>query len=76
MTGGMNEDWRKATSWNSVVISISNMCFIIIDNDNELQSNGVSSCLLYIMYSNMTSFKRFESKPVVKKILIYDRLNL
>ena len=24
----------------------------------------------------MTSFKRFESKPVVKKILIYDRLNL
>ena len=23
----------------------------------------------------MTSFKRFESKPVVKKILIYDRLN-
>ena len=29
-----------------------------------------------IQYSNMTSFKRFESKPVVKKILIYDRLNL
>ena len=27
-------------------------------------------------YSNMTSFKRFESKPVVKIILIYDRLNL
>ena len=26
--------------------------------------------------SNMTSFKRFESKPVVKVILIYDRLNL
>jgi hypothetical protein len=26
--------------------------------------------------SNMTSFKRFESKPVVKIILIYDRLNL
>jgi hypothetical protein len=24
----------------------------------------------------MTSFKRFESKPVVKIILIYDRLNL
>jgi hypothetical protein len=29
-----------------------------------------------IQYSNMTSFKRFESKPVVKLILIYDRLNL
>ena len=29
-----------------------------------------------IQYSNMTSFKRFESKPVVKKILIYDQLNL
>jgi hypothetical protein len=28
------------------------------------------------IYSNMTSFKRFESKPVVKIILIYDRLNL
>jgi hypothetical protein len=27
-------------------------------------------------YSNMTFFKRFESKPVVKIILIYDRLNL
>jgi hypothetical protein len=27
-------------------------------------------------YSNMTSFKRFESKPVIKIILIYDRLNL
>ena len=30
----------------------------------------------YIRDSNMTSFKRFESKPVVKIILIYDRLNL
>ena len=29
-----------------------------------------------IMDSNMTFFKRFESKPVVKIILIYDRLNL
>jgi hypothetical protein len=29
-----------------------------------------------IVVSNMTSFKRFESKPVVKIILIYDRLNL
>jgi hypothetical protein len=29
-----------------------------------------------IVNSNMTSFKRFESKPVVKLILIYDRLNL
>ena len=28
------------------------------------------------IYSNMTSFKRFESKPVLKIILIYDRLNL
>jgi hypothetical protein len=28
------------------------------------------------LHSNMTSFKRFESKPVVKIILIYDRLNL
>ena len=28
------------------------------------------------MYSNITSFKRFESKSVVKIILIYDRLNL
>ena len=26
------------------------------------------------LYSNLTSFKRFESKPVVKKIFIYDRL--
>jgi len=29
-----------------------------------------------IDHSNMTSFKRFESKLVVKIILIYDRLNL
>ena len=29
-----------------------------------------------IVVSNMTSFKRFESKPMVKIILIYDRLNL
>ena len=26
-------------------------------------------------YSNMMSLKRFESKPMVKKILIYDQLN-
>ena len=31
---------------------------------------------LYAEYSNMTSFKHFESKSVVKIILIYDRLNL
>ena len=31
---------------------------------------------LFTFYSNMTSFKRFESKPAVKIILIYDRLNL
>ena len=29
-----------------------------------------------IFNSNMTSFKRFESKPVVKLILIYDRLDI
>jgi hypothetical protein len=29
-----------------------------------------------VPYSNMTSFKRFESKPVVKIIFIYNRLNL
>jgi hypothetical protein len=27
------------------------------------------------LYSNLTSFKRFESKPVVKIIFIYDRLH-
>ena len=32
--------------------------------------------LFVISHSNMTSFKRFESKPVVKIILIYDQLNL
>jgi hypothetical protein len=32
--------------------------------------------ILLIENFNMTSFKRFESKPVVKIILIYDRLNL
>jgi hypothetical protein len=32
--------------------------------------------ILLMQYSNMTSFKRFESTPVVKIILIYDRLNL
>jgi hypothetical protein len=31
---------------------------------------------IYAHDSNMTSFKRFESKPVVKIILISDRLNL
>ena len=31
---------------------------------------------IYNDNSNMTSFKRFESKPVVEIILIYDRLNL
>jgi hypothetical protein len=33
-------------------------------------------CPCYMPNSNMTSFKRFESKAVVKIILIYDRLNL
>jgi hypothetical protein len=33
--------------------------------------------LYFVVYhSNMTSFKRFEYTPVVKIILIYDRLNL
>ena len=32
-------------------------------------------CVMFIINSNMTSFKRVESKPVVKIILIYDRLN-
>ena len=32
--------------------------------------------LQLFFYSNMTSFNCFESKPVVKIILIYDRLNL
>jgi hypothetical protein len=34
----------------------------------------LTACI--IANSNMTFFKRFESKPVVKIILIYDRLNL
>ena len=36
----------------------------------------ILKCNYCIWYSNMTSFKCFESKPVVKIILIYDRLNL
>ena len=44
---------------------IGNYIFFNINLNNTL-----------ICYSNMTSFKRFESKPVVKIILIYDRLNL
>ena len=42
--------------------------YSMIKNDHRWQGNKE--------YSNMTSFKRFESKPVVKIILIYDRLNL
>ena len=37
---------------------------------------AISVGVKYVRNSNMTSFKRFESKPVVKIILIYDRLNL
>ena len=33
-------------------------------------------CEITNVYSNMTPFKRVESKPVVKIILLYDRLNL
>ena len=36
---------------------------------SETTKGNISNC-------NMTSFKRFESKPVIKIILIYDRLNL
>ena len=36
----------------------------------------MNKIIWYIYNSNMTSFKCFESKPVVKIILIYDRLNL
>jgi hypothetical protein len=30
--------------------------------------------LTFTLYSILSSFKRFESKPVVKRIFIYDRL--
>ena len=52
---------------------------ILIINWNALVRPSVSSSVrlvIFITYSNMTSFKRSESKPVVKIILIYDRLNL
>ena len=45
-------------------------------NTKKHFSNLIYLCYRLIIYFNMTSFKRFESKPVVKIILIYDRLNL
>ena len=60
------------------------MCVFVLfrgEGRNICTSDGHIECASVISddimyYSNMTSFKRFESKPVVKKILIYDRLNL
>jgi hypothetical protein len=60
------------------------MCVFVIfrgEGRNICTSDGHIECPSVISddimyYSNITSFKRFESKPVVKIILIYDRLNL
>ena len=41
-------------------------------NPNKVNNGNICIMNLVIYYSNMTSFKRFESKPVVKIILIYD----
>ena len=49
------------------------------DFSNDTKKSGIciKPSVLYIKNnSNVTSFKCFESKPVVKKILICDRLNL
>jgi len=49
-----------------------------VTQDEDKQNKNITQYVLEttIHNSNMTSFKRFESKPVVKIILIYDRLNL
>ena len=60
-------------TWNCylfLVITLTlNVC--VGFNTGTMDTNGIQ-----IINSNMTSFKRFESKPVVKIILIYDRSNL
>ena len=55
--------------WKSRPEVMSDCCFISWVTEWSFNIN-------FIFCSNMTSFKRFESKPVVKIILILDRLNL
>jgi hypothetical protein len=63
----------------NIILLASKKCFL---TSQGLVGAGMNCrVLIYeipvvINHSNMTSFKRFESKPVVKIILIYDRLNL
>jgi hypothetical protein len=80
------------TYWSCIVpigifINLARNIILLASKKCFLTSQGlVGACmncrvLIYeipvvINHSNMTSFKRFESKPVVKIILIYDRLNL
>ena len=56
----------------------SKYIYLLIKLPSDLSEFSTTSNnrLCLDIYSNMTSFKRFESKPVVKIILIYDRLNL
>ena len=61
-------------------VALSTMTVTLNINHKILDSIYIWKATISIQYviwhSNMTSFKRFESKPVVKIILIYDRLNL
>jgi hypothetical protein len=58
--------------WSKNVTSILNKNILLLKKNKTI----ILCCPCYMPNSNMTSFKRFESKAVVKIILIYDRLNL
>jgi hypothetical protein len=71
----------------AIFINLASNIILLASINGFLTSHGLvgagMNCrvLIYeipvvINHSNMTSFKRFESKPVVKIILIYDQLNL
>ena len=63
---------KKLLSILDVSNEVTNMvCLVIFSILTE-----ILKYIIYINNYNMTSFKRFESKPVVKIILIYDWLNL
>jgi hypothetical protein len=64
-----------ATNWNSIMHTLLKLVTIIKCIVRESFVYNYDH-VIKISNSNMTSFKRFESKPVVKIILIYDRLHL
>ena len=64
---------------NLSIYCYQNVAVNLMPHFTHALTNVLFSSWMYTLntnHSDMTSFKRFESKPVVKIILIYDRLNL